>query len=48
MLKHLKPENAIDITYKGLPILDKNLLVECLMLHGFEFQYFFTLTIEFI
>jgi len=26
MLKNLKPENAVDITYKGLPILDKDTL----------------------
>ncbi len=34
MLKHLKPENAIDITYKGLPILDKNLLVQRVCEHN--------------
>jgi len=28
MLKHLKPENVIDITYKGLPILDRHLLAQ--------------------
>jgi len=30
MLKHLKPENPIDITYKGLPILDKAMLAQIL------------------
>jgi carbamoyltransferase len=30
MLKHLKPEYPIDITYKGLPILDKNTLAQTL------------------
>ena len=28
MLKHMKPENPIDITYKGLPILDQNMLAQ--------------------
>jgi len=28
MLKHLKPSHPIDITYKGLPILDQNVLAE--------------------
>ena len=28
MLKHMKPEKAVDITYKGLPILDKNTLAQ--------------------
>jgi len=28
MLKHSKPENAVDITYKGLPILDRHLLAQ--------------------
>ena len=30
MLKHLKPEKPIDVTYKGLPILDKNTLAQTL------------------
>lgn len=30
MLKHMKPENPIDITYKGLPILDQNMLAQSL------------------
>jgi carbamoyltransferase len=28
MLNHLKPEQPVDITYKGLPILDKNTLAQ--------------------
>lgn len=28
MLKHMKPEKPVDITYKGLPILDKNTLAQ--------------------
>lgn len=30
MLKHLKPENPIDITYKGIPILDKSTIAQTL------------------
>jgi carbamoyltransferase len=30
MLKHLKPETACDLTYKGLPILDQNLIAQLL------------------
>ena len=30
MLKHLRPETAMDITYKGLPILDQNTLAQTL------------------
>jgi carbamoyltransferase len=30
MLKHLKPETAFDLTYKGLPILDQNLIAQLL------------------
>lgn len=35
MLKHLKPENPVDITYKGLPILDKNTLAQTLCAYPF-------------
>jgi len=31
MLKHLKPRNAVDVTYMGLPILDKNTLAQNLL-----------------
>jgi carbamoyltransferase len=31
MLKHLKPKHACDITYKGLPILDKSILAQTLL-----------------
>ena len=30
MLKHLKPKTACDLTYKGLPILDQNLIAQIL------------------
>jgi carbamoyltransferase len=30
MLRHLRPEKPLDITYKGLPILDKNTLAQTL------------------
>ena len=30
MLKHLKPKTPVDITYKGLPILDKAMLAQTL------------------
>ena len=31
MLKHLRPEKPVDITYKGLPILDQNTLAQNLL-----------------
>jgi carbamoyltransferase len=31
MLKHLKPENTIDLTYKGIPILDKHTIAQKLI-----------------
>jgi carbamoyltransferase len=30
MLKYIKPEEPVDITYKGIPILDKNILAQTL------------------
>ena len=35
MLKYLKPKNPIDITYKGIPILDKPMLSEFLNGHTY-------------
>ena len=31
LLKHLKPEKQVDITYKGIPMLDKNILAQTLL-----------------
>jgi len=31
LLKQLKPEKQVDITYKGIPILDKNILAQTLL-----------------
>lgn len=33
MLKHLKPERPADLTYKGVDVLDKNMLAELILLN---------------
>lgn len=34
MLRHLKPEQPVDITYKGLPILDKHMVAQLIAEYG--------------